>query len=409
MRFRPASRAVILAAGLIAPWASGHSSSRADILVGSTVIPTSSVVSTSYLSSTYLPTSYVVPTSTYLPTASIFETGSSVYLPTTSYVTSYRARRYRPRRFVERTSYYGLPTSYLSPTTYYAPTTYVTPTSYLSSSLLPTSYVVPTVSNSAIFPTTYLSSSFVAPTSYLVDDGLIATSASSAMCCDTGAAASMAPSAATPTRSMNSRPSGPGNSGNAITSQPSTSNRSTERTPSATVNPIPGDQGMSSDVGPGVAPAPVPNPPVRTGGDVASPPPAPTAPADGPAMPAPGQLGGGNQPPQGDDRIDRSSLRPNYKGIRNILRGRVVSFESGSPEEAVTVVLTNRAGGFGDRTTQTDAFGEFKVSLPDGDWAVKVTMPSGSVYNVGRGITAGGGQVVDSSNNRTVTELRITR
>ncbi len=409
MRFRPASRAVVLAVSLVAPWASGQSSGRADILVGSTVIPTSSVLTTSYLPSMYLPTSYVLPTSTYLPTTSILETGSSVYLPTTSYVSTYRTARYRPRRFVERTSYYGYPTSYLSPTTYYSPTSFVAPTSYLSSALLPTSYVVPTMSTSSIFPTTYLSSSFVSPTSYLVDDGLIATSASSAVCCDTGSTTSMAPSVATPTRSMNTRPPTSSNAGNAIMSQPSgggTNVRSTERAPSSTVNPTPGDQGMPSDVGPGVANTPIPAAPGRTGGEVVSPPPAQPAPEKSGDLPAPGSMGGG-LPPQTDDRIDRTSLRPNYK-VRNILRGRVVT-ESGSPEEAVTVVLSNRAGGFSDRTTQTDAFGEFKISLPDGDWAVKVTMPSGSVYNVGPGVTAGGGQVIDSSSNRIVTDLRITR
>ncbi len=45
----------------------------------------------------------------------------------------------------------------------------------------------------------------------------------------------------------------------------------------------------------------------------------------------------------------------------------------------LTVYLTSRTGAFTERTTMTDAFGHFAVTLPDGDWAVKVKMlpPSG--------------------------------
>ncbi len=54
----------------------------------------------------------------------------------------------------------------------------------------------------------------------------------------------------------------------------------------------------------------------------------------------------------------------------------------------------------------TDADGEFKVSLPDGDWAVKVKMPSGSVYAVGQDyLTASSGKVTDAS-GRNVPEFR---
>jgi len=411
MRFRPASRAVLAGASLIASWSLGDRPARADILVGSTLIPTSSVVTsssyfpTSYVASSYIPTSYVVPTSTFLPTSSIIETGSSVYYPT-SYVGRYRGGLFRPRRFVERTSYYGTSTGYLTPTAFYSSSGFVTPTSYLSStylptsyvsSYIPTSYVVPTMATSAILPTTYLSSSFVAPTSYVVDSGLIATTASSAsVCCDTSPAPMSAP-VVNPTRTM--APARPMTSGNSITSQPTnseTSSRSTERLPSAAVSPNPADDGMN--VPPPATPA---IPPTPRPSDTS--PPSPEKAEDVILPPA------GGSKPQIDGATGRTSYKPsNYNPVRNILRGRVVSFETGRPEEAVPVVLTSRSKAFDDRTTLTDADGEFKISLPDGDWAVKVTMPSGSVYTVGRSVTASGGQVVDRT-GRNVGEFVITR
>ena len=428
MRFRPASRAVIAGASLLATWAASARPALADILVGSTIIPTSSVMATSaYLptsyvvpTSTYLPTSHVVPTSTYLPTTSILETGGSYYLPTSYVTSSYRGGLFRPRRFVERTSYYASPTSYLTPTVY-SPTSYIAPTSFYSSAyssaLLPTSYVVPTVSTSALLPTTYLSRSYLTPTSYLVDDGLIQTSATSAACCDSGGASMAAPvePAATPTRALAPRTqSAPSTGGNPITSQPLNGGNSQglgERAPSSTTRQTP-DEGFPSAVQPPVTstPAPVtptPRPPIDAGS-----PPDPDRPLDPLSLPPAGSLGNGARDPGADEGTNRMSYKPsNYAqraGATNILRGKVVSFESGRPEEFVTVVLTNRSRVYEDRTTRTDADGEFKISLPDGDWTVKVAMPSGSVYPVGGSLTASAGRVIDPY-GKNVAEMTITR
>ena len=422
MRFRPASRVVTAGASLAAIWASPSVPAQADILVGSTFIPTSSVVATSaYLptsyvvpTSTYLPTSYVVPTTSYLRTSSVFATS---YLPSARAVTEsyYRGGLIRPRRFVERTSYYSSPTTYLSgtsylaptnyltPTSYLAPTSYITPTSYLSSSLFPTSYVVPTIST--IVPTTYLSGSSIAPTSYLVDDGLIRTSATSTVCCDSGSPTMSVPvePAALPTRALAPRVQATQNDGGkTITSQPQNNVSAAppaERAPSAAIRQAPSDLGTSSAV---VPPATAP----RSAEESGSPPPADGL-LEAPLLPAPGTMG---QPP-GEERIDRTSLRPNYSTerttSRNVLRGKVVSYDSGRPEEMVAVVLTNRSGRFSDRKTLTDADGEFKISLPDGDWAVKVTMPSDSIYTVGA-VTASSGKVIDPY-GKNVAEMIIKR
>ena len=122
-------------------------------------------------------------------------------------------------------------------------------------------------------------------------------------------------------------------------------------------------------------------------------------------LPAPGTTGA--QPP-GDETAFRVNRKPSYDS-RNILRGKVVSFDSGRPEEGVSVILSSRARTYTDRPAMTDADGEFKVSLPDGDWTVKVRMPSGTLYPVGRdSLTASSGKVVDGA-GRVVKEFLITR
>ncbi len=390
MLTRRASRALIAGAAFLSLTA-GSGPASADILLDSMYVPTSSVVTLP--SSAYIPTTYVVPTAystTYLPTSEIVGTGDVVipttatYYPTAYYAPAYRRVRYRPRRYVERTTYLASPTYPLAAT------------SYLSS----TSYVV---------PTRYLSTSYVAPTSYLTDTALVATSAS--MCCDSETVAA-------PTRTMTTQPASPsGNSGGGmITSSPSNAiGQSAERTPSATLNSTPsGDEVIRSDVVPAV-PAPAS---AKPAGPELKTPPEPK-PVEGPdpnslIPPKAGEPGSSlpPPPPKIDEQTYRSSQRPVYgagSDLRNILRGKVVSFDSGRPEESVTVVLSSKTGTFADRTAMTNADGEFKVSLPQGDWVVKVKMPSGSILPVGRDyLTASSGKVTDLA-GRSVKEFRISR
>jgi hypothetical protein len=93
--------------------------------------------------------------------------------------------------------------------------------------------------------------------------------------------------------------------------------------------------------------------------------------------------------------------------ISNILEGKVVSSETREGEENVRIILSSRTGSFTDRVTSTDAYGRYAVRLPDGDWTVKVAMPSGRVYAVSE-LTISGGQIVDNL-GREVPSLTITR
>jgi len=397
MPHRPASLALMAGAAFLS-LSAGSGPAVADDFLETVYLPASSVVTMP--SSALMPTSYLVPTSyapsAFLPTSAIYMTGEVVVPTATSYVVPrYRSFRYRPRRYVERTAYYASPSYPLATTSYLAPTSYLATTSYLA----PTSYVV---------PARYFSTSFVEPTSYLVDSGLIATSASMSMCCESGSMS--APSRTTTTRSAPS--SGAGSGGNMITSTPS-SGPANERMPSGTV-----DDGISSRVDP-QAPA--------TSTQTTPPPPTPAGPAGAegvrpveepkPAdLPVPKRGDVGSDLPPAPPKIDKMTFRDARKPAfplstepRNILRGRVVSFDSGRPEESVTVVLASKTGSFADRTAMTDADGDFKVSLPQGDWVVKVKMPSGSVLPVGRDyLTASSGKITDPS-GRNVNDFTIKR
>ena len=364
-------------------------------------VPTTSVVGTSM---NLLPTAYIVPTAfstAYLPTSYISTSAmlasESVVYPTSTTVV--RRSLFRPRRYVER-SYYSYPlttAAYVSPTSYVAtssllPTTYVT-----GSSLLPTTYIT----GSSLLPTTYISGSYVSPTSYVIDNGVVATSASSSSYpCET--------TTTVPTRATASRPANAnsGDSGNTITSVPSNGGRSNERPPQGMINSGPGADDVTSSA---VKPGEVPDPVKTTPGKTETPPGAPLPEPD-PSnikVPDPGKSGGVG--PQAGETTYRSARRPGSYDGRNILRGRVISADTRRTEEGVTIIVSNATKNFNDRQTMTDADGEFKVSLPDGDWTVKVKMPSGSVYQVGRDyVTASNGRVTDSS-GKNVSEFLITR
>src|SRR3954451_1411361 len=111
MKFLPMSRALMAGALLIAPSLAG-----ADVIyetaylpTTSVVLPTSTVLSTSYVSPTSY-TSYLTPTvsTSYLTPTSTIVSPDDVLFPTSSYVSTYQTVR-RPRRYVERTSYYVAP------------------------------------------------------------------------------------------------------------------------------------------------------------------------------------------------------------------------------------------------------------------------------------------------------------
>ena len=392
MLHRPTTRA-LFAGAVFLSLSTMPGPAPADTYYETIYLPTSSVVSLP--TSSLLSTSYVVPTAystTYLPTSSVIATDSVIYPTSTTY---YRRSILRPRRYVERTSYSLASTSFLSPTSYIVPTSYVAPTSYL-----PTSYIV---------PTSYVSS-VLSPTSYVIDNGVVTTSAtSSSYPCETT-------SSPGPTRSTANRAPGASNgNGNSIVSEPMNGGGSGERRPSAVLNSTPGgDEGIPAPVGtppspkpPGPAsnPAELAQPPAFEGTAPAGPQGAGGNPNDKIQIPPAGTIG--PQTPPSETSL-RRARRPIYD-VRNILQGRVISAESKRPEEGVTVIASSLTKNFSDRTALTDAYGEFNLSLPDGDWTVKVKMPSGSIYQVGRDfVTATNGRVTDSS-GRNVAEFLITR
>ena len=97
-------------------------------------------------------------------------------------------------------------------------------------------------------------------------------------------------------------------------------------------------------------------------------------------------------------------LRSEY---RNVLFGRVKARDTNEPEEGVRVTLANRTNTYAERVALTDAFGRFAVKVPDGDWTVNVTMPSGRSYAVSQ-ITVSNGLISDDI-GRDIPSLVITR
>jgi hypothetical protein len=161
----------------------------------------------------------------------------------------------------------------------------------------------------------------------------------------------------------------------------------------------------------------------------ASPPKVPSAPRDGAESPnrngratnkrsAPSSTNGGAQPhfesaPESRD-LPSDERRSSFRYVtpaspstrRNVLAGRVET-DAGDPREGVRVVISNRNQPGLERTGMSDAFGEFAVRLEDGDWTVRVIMPSGRIYPL-RQVNARNGHVVDDSERREIPNLIIT-
>jgi hypothetical protein len=383
-----------------------------------------------------LPSSYIVPTSYIAPT--VYSTAYVVDRPLTP--TSYVVPSYYETRF--RRSLFGrrlIPTR----TTYYTPTTLVTSSRYFPTTVYyPTSYFV---------PTTYRT---VLPT--VLDRSVVATEyvRESSACCPDATPVAMAPTrrVVEPERSSSSQvrsrrpevqsepqyededpevssnvpepaPAPPAPAPRPRTpQQKNPSIRTPAEAPRAAETPAPtqGPSGSPPDV------------PAAERRDTASRPDGenaaktPIAPAPDPALsPAPDKptapSGDGllNDPASLPDFPDdaetrREARRPVYDASRafrasprNILSGRVRERETREPEEGVQIILSSRTRAFEDKFAMTNAFGEFAVRVPDGDWTVKVTMPSGRVYAVSE-ITVSNGEISDGR-GRDVPSLTITR
>jgi hypothetical protein len=116
-------------------------------------------------------------------------------------------------------------------------------------------------------------------------------------------------------------------------------------------------------------------------------------------------------PQGGDGVLRRESMRPNYARVRsaarrNILFGTVEN-DNGVPRPEVPVIVVNRSNTFIRHSGASDAFGTFAIRVPDGQWVVRVTMPSGNMQSV-RSITVTDGMVVDNQEGREVQNLIIS-
>ncbi len=436
-------RALALAFGLLATAATA----RGDITLYETVdvvprsvvaLPRSYYVPTSYVSessvvvptsyasvydltptSYYVPTSYVVPTSYYVPTR---YASTSYYVPTSFYETSYVYRR-RPfgRRYVE-TSYLAAPTVALTPTYYVAPRSYVATSAVVGTSLCcgeTAPAVMPSAPVRAARPLAEpmperqaggsIESSAVGETEDRLEpitppnpsrqrpagtNGNASGAAGNAGSSTSGVAGTGTPAAASPTipgptpRDTRPTPAGPGTTGG---------------TPTTTGGPAPVESTPKAATNPVTKPAEAASPPQRTEFE---PPPVPAPVGPGNPLDFPG--------PNTDDATRRSSYKPVVPTIgtrlaQNVLRGRVVSADTRLPESGVEVILVERRNRFDDRTTRTDASGRFALVVPEGDWTIHLTMPSGRALPVEQGlVTASAGKVSDRW-GRELTNLVLSR
>ncbi len=346
-----------------------------------------------------------------------------------------------PTTYVEAypiSSFQILPTSYFSTTQYFvaAPTSYVVPMSW-SVPIITTRYVERPVYS---YPTSYvMSAAWIYPTTLVyptvyrdseVDLCCVTTSApfsTQPMPTSTLRVAPKAPAAETSRPSsvpstIDSVPMEPTGTGNSALNEKKaeplapvdgvTKRDTAAPQPVVSSNVTPIDSGLPS---PPVAPAPEKESP-STATPIT---PAPTSPAKVKPPVAPGEEPITLPNPEGDT-VKRDSMKPvspaatlsrylrtTMKGDLNVLEGRVISSETGQPEDGVTLILANRSGNVADQETITDAAGRYSVRLPDGQWIVRMKMPSGKIYALSQ-LVVKSGQINDDL-GRDIPTLNITR
>jgi hypothetical protein len=362
------------------------------------VVPSSYILPTSYLLPTVYATSYFVPTYTLSPTAYVLPT----YYRASSYVAS--------RRIVERPIY--TTTSYEFPTTTFYPTAYEFPTT----TFYPTAYYYPTVAEYPLVSTAWSCCDEVAPSTVKTVPAET-TPAPRAARPTPPAASDRIPSEVESTPAAGASPQAPKPEEHAPSSYAEPPRRSETERPL----PLPLEPGAVSPPAP-TAPVEdkemntIPLPPTRKEAPekkkkagAAIPPVAPTSaePPAGTPIEPPLQLPEETIRHQARKPVTPFSNPPTPRSTESILAGKVVAHETGSAEEGVRITISNRLQTFPERVEKTDALGRFAVRLPDGDWSVKVTMPSGRTYAVSN-ITVSNGKLTDDL-GRDIPSLTITR
>lgn len=385
-------------------------------------VPTSYVVASSYV----VPTSYVIPTvyaTSYL-TETAFLTPTT-YLEPTFYETRFQRRGLFGRRLVETTRAYYMPTTAYYPTTYYYPTTFYSPT-VLERAVVPTEYVA---TSATVYCGEVVATTAPLVRSYPVERVPAVTSTAprssprsrpsrvqSESAEEESISSNVEPAPELPQRET--RPEASRATQNPAESPPAPPVPAREQTSAPRPGPAsaapksatPAGGGTSTPGGPaaGGSAQPRTKPAATTPGQTDLPPLAPSE--DGDLQPAPGadKRGPGSGTLQYETKKPvLSTPRTIRSAARNVLFGRVKSRDTDEPEEGVQVMISSRMNSFQDRVALSDAFGRFAVKVPDGDWTVKVTMPSGRVYSVSE-ITVSNGLITDD-NGRDIPSLVITR
>ena len=352
------------------------------------------VTPTSYVEA--YPTAYfqVLPTSYYLPTEYVVATPTSYVVPM-SWSVPVVATRYVQRPV------YAYPTTYVTPATWIYPTTWIYPAVYRDAEvdLCCTTTPAPFATQTMPMPTSTLR---VAPKAPAAD-----------------------PSRSTPTptpSTVDSVPMEPTGAGNSALvekkAEPvATSNGTTKREtvappPVVSSNVTPIDPGLPT---PPVAPAPEKDSPT-TGTPIT---PAPGSPTNAKPPVAPGEEPI-TLPNIGGDAVKRESMKPvtpaatlsrylrtTKKGDLNVLEGRVISSETGLAQDGVSLMIASRSGNIADQEVVTDAAGHYSVRLPDGQWIVRMKMPSGKIYALSQ-LVVKSGQIHDDL-DRDIPTLNISR
>jgi len=391
---------------------------RAQVLYLETAdwVPTASVLA--------LPTSYVVagtyavPTSYAIPTvyATAYVTQSALLAPTTYVTPTYYETRFRRRglfgrRLVETTRAYYLPTTAYYPTTYYYPTT------FFSSSVLDTAVVTSgytTARSSDCCGGEMIAAAIPEVRSYPAEQAPVASSP--------------APPSNTRSRSapLQSQPAEEDSTSSNVPELPARESEPRQDAAGAAAGrsdspPTPQvplrQQSTAAPAGSNAAQAKPASPAAGSPAGSAQPKTAtpkpgtvdlPKAPADD-LEPFPGDNKGGTSS-TGQRVVQKpplATLREVRSQYRNVLFGRVKTRDTNEPEEGVRVTISNRTNAYADRVALTDAFGRFAVKVPDGDWTVRVSMPSGRAYSVSQ-ITVSNGLISDDI-GRDIPSLVITR
>ncbi len=380
-----------------------------------------------------VPTSYVWPTSYYLPTV---YSATSYYLPTAYSTTSY----YVPTAY-STTSL--LPTYSVSPTAYIVPTSYYATTGYFSGRRRAFRPVY-TATSLTYFPTTLYTPTVAYYSPTVLDYPMVAAADPCQTIVTRPAQGQASPAQPPPNYGQQGGKSAMGGMPSRVDSEAAETGAgaNTEKTISSDV----GSAGAAAETEKkttGEARKPGPQrvtpldatdaeknatPITPSPSDVSPPPPqAASAPPEKTAEvpPAPGpttdeplrlplqELNKLNLPalPADDTSSQRTAQKPVLPGapkaFANVLTGTVTSRATGVREEGVRVTLSHRLHAFEDRNYQTDAFGRFVARVPDGDWDLLVTMPSGNVRRA-RTLTMSNGQIVDDL-GREVPSLVIKR